>query len=246
MKLVSLRRPSFPLNNRTTDNSVTKTRRTMNRSAAGMVLAAIAVGFWGWTSSSSSPIENSEAHVSSKRIRPEQATESSTAPTASHSNGDADSEIWSRPLQFGFRERSDSVASATAMSTTVPSAPVVVPKGTNSKDSGLRLVGTVIEQGRSMAIAIDALGRLDFRGVGDFVQLDPQGVRIDSVSDRSVRISFQGKSVDWQMGQSLRMESDATSSEPEMPTPIVLPMRPKRTLEEELEILNGPPSDNPL
>ena len=132
------------------------------------------------------------------------------------------------------------------MTSPVSSRPnVVLPQRTASPDVGLRLVGTVIEQGRSIAIAIDRAGKLDFCREGDSLELEPEGVRVESVFDNSVRVSFKGQASIWLMGQSLRFESE----EPVPfagPAPIESRNQSKMTLEEELELINSALPSVPL
>ena len=57
---------------------------------------------------------------------------------------------------------------------------------------GLRLVGTMLENGRSMAIFTDATGKVDFKGVGETLELSP-GARVDVIELMQVTISEQGR-----------------------------------------------------
>jgi hypothetical protein len=57
---------------------------------------------------------------------------------------------------------------------------------------GLRLVGTMLEDGRSMAIFTDATGKVDFKAVGETLDLSP-GARVDQIELTQVTISEQGR-----------------------------------------------------
>jgi hypothetical protein len=70
-----------------------------------------------------------------------------------------------------------------------------------------------------MAIAIDGMGTLDFRGEGDLLRLQPDGVRIDKVSRDYVLVSYQGESSNWKMGQTLQFQSAAIHNQPSPVTP---------------------------
>ena len=56
----------------------------------------------------------------------------------------------------------------------------------------VRLVGTIIEAGRSMAIVTDASGKIDLKQVGGVLDLEPPGIRVDQIEAETVTVSFQG------------------------------------------------------
>jgi hypothetical protein len=57
---------------------------------------------------------------------------------------------------------------------------------------GLRLVGTMVESGRSLAIFTDATGKVEFKGVGETLEIAP-GTRVDQIAIAQVTISEQGR-----------------------------------------------------
>ncbi len=59
--------------------------------------------------------------------------------------------------------------------------------------AGVQLSGTIIEPGNSFAMVVDRHGAVDLKPVGGTLQLDPAGIRIDSISSRSIVVSYQGK-----------------------------------------------------
>ncbi len=209
-------------------------RRTLY--AASVLLAAGAAGVagWGWvTGATPSRIDLAAIANTAKPTLPAQTDLVSTSQQID----------WARPLQSGFREP--------VQPQMPPAAPLVVtPKIAPSPRKiqpaavpilGLRLIGTVVEAGRSLAIASDAQGQLDFRGVGDSFQLEPSGVKLVSIASDSVTVSVDGESTTWRLGEPLaatRSSIDAMldkqSATPE-PRPPVSPLN----LEEELRRLNG-------
>ncbi len=232
----------------------------MNRTAAGIIAASVGVGVWGWLA---------DGHIIEKSAQDNRnATKSPTGPVAgsrdtrTQSSNEpivaseilAASEIWTRRLQSGFQTKSSSSVKEPMASAVAPRPNVVIPQRSATPDVGLRLVGTVIEQGRSIAIAIDRAGKLDFCREGDSLQLEPEGVRVETVSDNSVRVSFKGHASTWLMGQSLRLESEQPNqpqgASPRFSTEMVTPTesrnQPKMGLEEELELINGVQPSVPL
>ena len=106
-----------------------------------------------------------------------------------------------------------------------------------------------------MAIVVDLLGKLDFCAEGAELQLDPPGIRVDSIATDSISVSLQGRSLNWLMGHSLRFEtfvqptesSDTQSSDTGTPNPRELPStKPKMSIEDELELINGNGTPMPI
>jgi len=256
-----------------------RVQRTMNLAAAGAISAAAAVGGWGWFSLWQEDFQ-AQTQTDSANLRSDRpATSSDIASKAKNEAENKDaishamaSDVWGRSLQHGFRLESSAF-------TTPPKQPVVEanaeaiapppPPPPAINDLGLRLVGTVLEEGRSMAIAIDGLGTLDFRGEGDLLRLQPDGVRIDKVSKESVLVSYQGKSSNWQMGQSLQFQVAASVKNPQPMAPATgsdsldndsldsasnsmsldqpnTPASAKMSVEDELDMLNDSAPLDPL
>ena len=228
--------------------------RTMNRTAAGIIAASVGVGVWGWLADGH--IIEKSAQDNSIAIKSPNGPVAGSRDTRTQSPDEplVASEIWARRLQSGFQTKSSSSVMEPMTSVVAPRTNVVIPQRSTTPDVGLRLVGTVIEHGRSIAIAIDRAGKLDFCREGDSLQLKPEGVRVESVSDNSVRVSFKGQASTWLMGQSLRFESEDPSEpqgvSPRFSTEIIDPPgsrnQPKMSLEEELELINGVQSSVPL
>jgi len=242
-----------------------RVQRTLNLAAAGAISAAAMIGGWGWFSlwqeDSQAQQQNDSANI--RGDRPSTSNDIVSKAKNDVENKDSKnpamaSNVWGRSLQHGFRLESS--ASTTPQKPPIVEAIVQAPPPLPVplvNDLGLRLVGTVIEEGRSMAIAIDGLGTLDFRREGDLLRLQPDGVRIDKVSKESVLVSYQGKSSNWQMGQSLQFQVAGIAMPPEPMVPAMdstsldstsnsmsldqpnIPAPAKMSVEDELESLNG-------
>ena len=212
----------------------------MNITTAGMFAGAVGVGLLGWFTDGYGVAGLSEADNALKQGRRLSAA-SSAAPSASPSSFDSlmASEIWTRPLQVGFQTTATQSETTPKPQLIAPTPQPVVPQRPAVSDLGLRLVGTVVEQGKSMAIAIDRQGKLDFRGEGDLFQLVPEGIRIDAVLVDSIRVSFQGQASTWRLGQSLTFDSVVSP----LPVEAVETATPqesrKMSIQEELNSLNG-------
>jgi hypothetical protein len=55
------------------------------------------------------------------------------------------------------------------------------------------LVGTIIEAGQSLAIVADANGDFDVKGIGEPLELSPQGIKIEKIEPEQVTVSYQGR-----------------------------------------------------
>jgi hypothetical protein len=225
--------------------STPKIQRTMNFAAAALIVAAVLVGLWGAVVDGPDLPRGDGlgSRFESAGDSPSSSTRTAAPPVATDVT--AESDLWSRPLQRGFRAKAmvkvtPPVAPVIAAAQVASVAPQVVP------DLGIRLVGTVMESGRSLAIVIDRQGKLDFRSEGDSLQLEPTGIRVESVSNDSVRVTFQGQSSTWMLGQWLSFAGESAASSQATPVLPVVPQRPKMSVEQELELINAAPSDNPL
>lgn len=59
----------------------------------------------------------------------------------------------------------------------------------------IKLVGTILETGRSKAIFVGPDGKIDLKGVGQNLELTPKGVRVEHIELASVTLSFQGETL---------------------------------------------------
>ncbi len=57
----------------------------------------------------------------------------------------------------------------------------------------ITLVGTIIEAEQSLAIVADAGGEFDVKGVGESLELSPQGITIKTIEPERVTVSYQGR-----------------------------------------------------
>lgn len=72
----------------------------------------------------------------------------------------------------------------------VPAAPRPKPE----PKLNLTLVGTIIESDKSLAIIADANGQFDVKGVGDTLEIDPDGIAITNIKSEQVTLTYRGKS----------------------------------------------------
>jgi hypothetical protein len=78
--------------------------------------------------------------------------------------------------------------------TPAPKPPPTPPPRVESKPRlDLRLVGTIINADRSVAIVSDASGNLDVKGRGETLELSPPGITIDAIDSQAITLSYQGR-----------------------------------------------------
>lgn len=143
---------------------------------SGLVLATLSWTAWAllW------PVTGSQPAVASKSN--EELVRSLAIDSAA--GGFAlDAAIWQRRLQ-GWVVEADTQALAPSPSS-VPFS---------SSHAGVRLVGTIIETGNSFAMLVDRHGTIDCRPAGAILQLDPPGIRVDSIASGSAVVSYNGRS----------------------------------------------------
>jgi len=58
----------------------------------------------------------------------------------------------------------------------------------------LTLVGTIIESGKSLAIITDINGQFDVKGVGDTLEIDPNGIVITNIQAEQVTLMHRSQS----------------------------------------------------
>ncbi len=80
---------------------------------------------------------------------------------------------------------------ATAPISKVPTAPVPKPSSTKPL-LNLTLVGTIISSGQSLAIVADASGEFDVKGIGESLELSPEGVRIQQIEAEQITLQYMG------------------------------------------------------
>ncbi len=68
----------------------------------------------------------------------------------------------------------------------------VVDVDANRAGLGLRLLGTIMEPGHSFAIVADRHGSIDIQPAATVLQLEPAGIRLESIERNSARVSYQG------------------------------------------------------
>jgi hypothetical protein len=64
---------------------------------------------------------------------------------------------------------------------------------TNS--SRVRLIGTILEAGHSVAVFLGPAGEVDIKSVGDDLEIAPTGMRVEEIRLASVTLSYRGKSL---------------------------------------------------
>ena len=71
--------------------------------------------------------------------------------------------------------------------------PPAVPRAKLGPKLDLSLVGTIIESNKSLAIIADPNGGFDVKGVGEMLEIAPDGIVITSIQSGQVTLEHQGK-----------------------------------------------------
>lgn len=150
---------------------------------AGLIFGAVGLLAWAvlW------PIDLPEPSTGSSLL-----TTTNTSPATTNGLDPVDDPQWSEQLAGRRLQGWAVVPQATnadvAQPTAVSQAPASGPL------AGVQLTGTIIEPGKSFAMVVDHHGVVDLKPVGGILQLEPAGIRVDSIASRSIVVSYQGKS----------------------------------------------------
>ena len=155
------------------------------------VTAAAGTVAWVWVEAGATPREA----VALKS--PARATATASDDGPEDPAGDLTGDWWSRPLRGPLVDPPPVVAVAPPpqpppkpMSQPQP-APRPTPKPVAKPDPKLKLVGTIVEDGRPVAIAMDAEGTIDLKRPGQQFDLKPEGVTLKSVRKGAIVVSYQ-------------------------------------------------------
>jgi len=161
--------------------TVRSTRQLLNALAAACAVAAVGVVIWALQPAAvaePSPLKLRTINESSRHEQQTNVTASELLAAASmplrHPLVDSKPQPKTRPQE-----------------PQTPVARIVTPQ--------FKLVATVIEAGRNVAIISDARGRTDLKGVGEKLQLLPSGASVHEIQPNQVTIEFQGRRIPLQL-----------------------------------------------
>jgi len=162
-----------------------QTRLLLRLTTLLFAAATVAVVWWVWPSVD----ETSPTHMTEQVGEPlaETAAETTTIATA-----DFDA-LWDRPLRRPLYDPPPPPQPAPVVKRPKPAPRKTEPRPSPPPKLDMRLVGTILESGRSMAIVADAAGKIDLKGAGETLDLEPEGVRVESINAESVTVSHNGR-----------------------------------------------------
>ena len=150
---------------------------------AGLTFGA--VGLFAWAVSW--PIDLPEPSTGSSLL-----TTTNTSSATTNGLDPVDDQQWSEQLA-GRRLQGWAVVPQATNSNVAPLSSVSQAPASGPL-AGVQLTGTIIEPGKSFAMVVDRHGVVDLKPVGGMLQLEPAGIRVDSIASRSIVVSYQGKS----------------------------------------------------
>lgn len=190
----------------------------------------------------------SDSNATTSAAQPASATNQTLANAPGQSVDDAQ---WGDRLAIR-RLQGWAIAAQPPMSSSSPST-TQSPTILGGPLAGVQLTGTIIEPGNSFALVIDRHGASDLKPVGGTLQLEPAGIRVDSIAARSIVVSFQGRQQELLIRESAAdialdslppLESSMMQAE-ELDSMNDSMMSSISALEAELDSLNGPPPEEP-
>lgn len=160
-----------------------------------LMAAASGVLWWGWQSPTG---KGTEAQAKS--------SQTNETPEAVNTRGVAIadfSSVWDRPLRGPLYDPPPATPKPVAKPKPVVRTPPK-PKTPPPPKLDIRLVGTILESGHSMAIAADATGKVDVKSSGQVLDLEPVGVRIEEIAADTVTVSYNGQTSTLKLSKSPR------------------------------------------
>lgn len=166
-------------------------RRSLQAATACLWLGMGAFGYWAVTDVPGSlDAEADEVAVSRPRDTNAQSSTQSVAI-------DLANPVWSRQLRGPLVDPPPKPKPKPAVVArpapkprpVVKPTPRVTPKPPPTPT--VTLVGTILEEGRSMAVIMDAEGQIDLKPEGGILDLKPDGVRVERIAADTVLVSYQ-------------------------------------------------------
>lgn len=158
---------------------ISKQRRLLNLTTAGLLAATGGVVAW-----SMSGITDSEISIASP--------ETNSAPPA-NSAGQGDDRPVKKLAESRLRGPLYDPPPPPAPAPKPVAPPPEPPKQKPTPKLGVTLVGTIIEADQSVAIIADSTGKFDIKGIGESLELSPEGMVLASIDSEQVTVTYQGR-----------------------------------------------------
>lgn len=159
--------------------NITNQRRCLNALTAAMIAGACGGGYWAV-----SKIDSPETTVDRRPAKKMQSVEDDASQYVSTS------EMAMRSLRGPLYDPPPMAQRPTPPPQPPPQSP---PRVEPKARLDVRLVGTIINDDRSVAIVSDASGKLDVKSRGETLELSPAGIVIDTIDSQTVTLSYQGR-----------------------------------------------------
>ena len=93
-----------------------------------------------------------------------------------------------------------------------PPKRVETPKPPSIPRLDVTLVGTIIEADKSLAIIEDASGEFDIKGIGEPLELTPQGIVVEQIDSEQVILNYQGQKSTVMLDQTSKKKTSGGSN----------------------------------
>lgn len=159
--------------------NVTQQRRLLTTAAGGLLLCAIGAGAWSFTDVASTQKTSQNRKAQSAVVDPIESQDTATQPRVDFSTK------LTRTLYDAPPPPPKPVV--------VTPSPKPVPKPIRPPKLELTLVGTIIEPDSRIAMISDVTGKVDIKGVGEPLELSPEGVTVQEIKSEQVTLRYNGK-----------------------------------------------------
>ncbi len=167
---------------------VTTQRRCLEAIAGGLLIGTVGSVAWSLSSTESPDV----AQATARESVPQAATSSQPRPSSDP--------VISQSLRGPLYDPPP------AQRATTP-APVPAPTPPPQPTLEVTLVGTIIERDQSLAILADSSGKFDVKGVGQPLELSPQGITLEQIEPEQVTLRYQGRRSTVQLDRSAKRSS---------------------------------------
>lgn len=162
-------------------------RRCLGAITGGLLLGAVGAVAWSF-----SGIDPSDINPRSRSIRPRRAD------TAAVERRVLEDRIAAQSLRAPLYDPPPPpVRAADAAPRREPASPPTAPLE-------VTLVGTIIQTDQNLAILADSSGKFDVKGIGETLELSPQGITVENIKSEQVTLRFQGRQSTLQLDRRVR------------------------------------------
>ena len=170
--------------------NIRQTRLLIHCSSAALLSASAGVAYWGMAPIDESVDPPTEKSGSPSVVSPEEDSGEERSVTQNAH--------WQQRLRGPLVDPAPKPKPRPRPVVTAPAKPRPAPRPVAPKIA-LSLVGTILEHDRTVGVFSDPSGNVDMKPVGEVLDLQPEGIRVDAVDQTSATVSLAGQQTQLKM-----------------------------------------------